>query len=148
MDRIVAAYGPVPRRDLAERAALDNLALAACRLNRRDLVGLLYDALEPHAETFGHSAVGHHCGHYYLAHLAAASGQVSKAMEHFEAAAVIHERRQVPLLLAESLLDWADVIDRDQMAGFRPEELRRRSADALAGREARLLENRAKLVMK
>ena len=148
MDRIVAAYGPVPRRDLAERAALDNLALVACRLNRRDLVGLLYGALEPHAETFGHSAVGHHCGHYYLAHLAAASGQVSKAMEHFEAAAVIHERCQVPLLLAESLLDWADVIDRDQMAGFRPEELRCRSADALAGREARLLENRAKLVMK
>jgi hypothetical protein len=146
VDRIVAACGLIPRRDLAERAALDNLALAACRLNRRDLVRPLYAALEPHAETFGHSAVGHHCGHYYLAHLATASGQVSTAMEHFEAAAAIHERCQVPLLLAESLLDWADAIDRGQMAGLRPEELRRRSADALAGREARLLETRVRLV--
>ena len=146
VDGIVATCGLIPRRDLAERAALDNLALAACRLNRRDLARPLYAALEPHAETFGHSAVGHHCGHYYLAHLATASGQVSTAMEHFEAAAAIHERCQVPLLLAESLLDWADAIDRGQMAGLRPEELRRRSADALAGREARLLETRVGLV--
>ena len=147
LDRIVAACGLIPRRDLAERAALDNLALAACRLNRRDLVRPLYAALEPHAETFGHSAVGHHCGHYYLAHLAMASGQVGTAMEHFEAAAATHERCQVPLLLAESLLDWADAIDRDQVAGLHPEKLRRRSCDALAGHEARLLENRARLVM-
>jgi hypothetical protein len=148
MDRIVAACGLIPRRDLAERAALDNLALVACRLKRRDLIHPLYAALKPHAETFGHSAVGHHCDHYYLAHLATASGQVSTAMEHFEAAAAIHERCQVPLLLAESLLDWADAIDRHQVAGLRPEVLRRRSADTVAGREARLLENRARLVMR
>ncbi len=146
LDRIVTTHGLIPRRDLAERAALDNLALAACRLHRRDLVGPLYAALEPYAETFGQSAVAHHCGHHYLAHLAATSGDVSKAMGHFEAAAEIHERRKVPLLLAESLLDWADAIDRHQVAGPRSAELRRWSAETLAGRKAGLLEHRAKLV--
>jgi hypothetical protein len=146
LDRIVTTHGLIPRRDLAERAALDNLALAACRLHRRDLAGPLYTALEPHAETFGHSAVGHHCGHHYLAHLAMTSGDVSQAMGHFEAAAEIHERRKVPLLLAESLLDWADAIDRYQVAGPPSEEIRRWSAETLAGRKAGLLEHRVKLV--
>jgi class 3 adenylate cyclase len=146
LDRIVATRGLVPRRDPAERAALDNLALTACRLDRRDLTRPLYAALEPYSETFGHSAVGHHCGHHYLAHLAATSGNIGRAMVHFEAAAEVHERCKVPLLLAESLLDWADVIDRHQVSGPRPEELRLRSAETIAGRGAGLLDHRVKLV--
>jgi class 3 adenylate cyclase len=146
LDKIIATYGLIPRRDLAERAALDNLAVAACRLQRRDLVESLYTALAPYSETFGHSAVGHHCGHYHLAHLAAASGDVGKAMEHFNAAVEIHERRKVPLLLAESLLDWADLIDRSGSTATSPAELRRWAAETLTGRAAGLLEDRAKLV--
>jgi len=138
----VARYGLIPRRDAAERPALDNLAVAVCRLRRHDLVRPLHDALTPYAETFAHSIVGHHCGHYYLAHLSAASGDDAKAAAHFEAAAEVHERSGVPLLLAESLLDWADAIDRTQIAGPRPDELRRWSAQALAGRGAMLLEHR------
>jgi class 3 adenylate cyclase/tetratricopeptide (TPR) repeat protein len=143
LDKAIATYGLIPRRDLAERAALDNLAVAACRLQRRDLVEQLYTALTPYAETFGHSAVGHHCGHHHLAHLAVVSGDVSKAMAHFEAAAEIHERRKVPLLLAESLLDWADAIDRNGATGTSAPELRRWAAETLSGREAGLLEDRA-----
>jgi hypothetical protein len=67
-------------------------------------------------------------------------------MGHFEAAAEIHERCKVPLLLAESLLDWADAIDLYQVAGPRSDELRRWSAETLAGRKAGLLEHRVKLV--
>jgi tetratricopeptide (TPR) repeat protein len=142
LDETITAYGPIPRRDPAERAALDNLAVAVCWLRRHDLARPLHDALMPYAETFGHSAIGHHCGHYYLAHLSAASGDDAKAAAHFEASAEVHERCGVPLLLAESLLDWADAIDRTQIAGPRPEELRRWSAQALAGRGAGLLEHR------
>lgn len=146
LDRIVATYGLIPRRDPAERAALDNLAVAACRLHRSDLARPLYAALAPHAETFGHSAVGHHCGHYYLAHLAATLGDTSKAVAHFQAAAAIHERRGVPLLLAESLLDWADTISHSQGASPSAQELRRRSAQILTGRAPGLLEQRVKSV--
>lgn len=146
LDGIVATSGLIPRRDPAERAALDNLALTAGRLNRRDLAGPLYAALEPFAATFGHSAVGHHCGHYYLAHLAVTRGDADRAAAHFAAAAELHERRKVPLLLAESLLDWADAIDRGQAAGPRPEALRGRSAGTLAGRPAGRLEQRVRLV--
>ena len=142
LDKAIATYGLIPRRDPAERAALDNLAVAVCGLRRHDLVRPLHDALAPYAETFGHSAIGHHCGHYYLAHLSAASGDDVQAAEHFQAAAEIHERCGVPLLLAESLLDWADAIDPSQGAGPRPDELRRWSAQVLAGRGARLLEHR------
>ena len=113
-----------------------------CGLRRHDLVRPLHDALAPYAETFGHSAIGHHCGHYYLAHLSAAAGDDVRAAEHFQAAAEIHERCGAPLLLAESLLDWADAIDHTQGAGPRPDELRRWSAQALAGRGASLLEHR------
>lgn len=146
LDRIVATSGLIPRRDLAERAALDNLALTTSRLNRRDLADPLYEALEPFATTFGHSAVGHHCGHYYLAHLAVTRGDADRAAAHFAAAAELHERRKVPLLLAESLLDWADAIDRGQASGPRPEALRGRSAGTLAGRPAAELERRVRLV--
>ena len=146
LDRIVATSGLIPRRDPAERAALDNLALTAGRLNRRDLAGPLYAALEPFATTFGHSAVGHHCGHHYLAHLAVTRGDADRAAAHFAAAAELHERRKVPLLLTESLLDWADAIDRGQAAGPRPEALRGRAAGTLAGRPARWLERRVRPV--
>jgi class 3 adenylate cyclase len=142
LDRTITGYGLIPRRDPAERAALDNLAVAVCGLRRHDLVRPLHDALTPYAETFGHSAVGHHCGHHYLAHLSAAAGDDAKAAAHFEASAEVHERCGAPLLLAESLLDWADEIDRTQIAGPQPDELRRWSAQALAGRGASLLEHR------
>ena len=142
LDKAITTYGLIPRRDPAERAALDNLAVAVCGLRRHDLVRPLHGALAPYAETFGHSAIGHHCGHYYLAHLSAAAGDDVQAAEHFQAAAEIHERCGAPLLLAESLLDWADAIDRTQGAGPRPDELRRWSAQVLAGRGASLLEHR------
>ena len=142
LDHAVATYGLIPRRDAAERPALDNLAVAVCRLRRHDLMRPLQDALTPYAETFAHSAVGHHCGHHYLAHLSAASGDDATAAAHFEASAEVHERCGVPLLLAESLLDWADLIDRAQIAGPRPDQLRRWAARALAGRGAMLLEHR------
>ncbi|HSS87956.1 MAG TPA: hypothetical protein VLL69_01455 [Streptosporangiaceae bacterium] len=48
----------------------------------------------------------------------------------------------MPLLLAESLLDWADLIDRTHIAGPRSDQLRRWAAQALAGRGAMLLEKR------
>ncbi len=148
LDRIVATFGLIPRRDPAERAALDNLALVTSRLGRRDLAHPLYAALEPYAETFGHAAIGHPCGHHYLAHLAMTSGDARQAMAHFEAAAEIHERSQVPLLLTESLLDWADATAPHRAAAPRPEELRRRAAAALAGRTAGLLDHRVKMVTK
>jgi len=146
LDRAVDAQGVIPRRDVAQRPALDNLAVAACRLHRGDLVRPLYEALEPHGETFGHSAVAHHCGHHHLAHLAVAAGESRRAAEHFEAAAEVHEACGVPLLLAESLLDWADLIDRTGSDRPRSGDLRRWSAQVIDGRGAVLLERRLGLV--
>jgi class 3 adenylate cyclase len=146
LDRTVATFGVLPRRDLAERAALDNLALAASRLGRDDLVPPLYEALSPYGETFGHSVVAHHCGHHFLAHLAAAGGRGAQAGAHFEAAAAVHRRAGVPLLLAESLLDWAELIDRGTVAGPDAAGLRDQARASVADRGAVLLERRLELV--
>ncbi|MEW2360032.1 AAA family ATPase [Spirillospora sp. NPDC029432] len=142
LERVLAEHGLIPRADLARRPALDNLAYAACRLGRGDLIGPLYEALAPHGDTFGTSAVGHHCGHHYLALLSAASGETGRAGEHFEAAAAVHERCGAALLGAESLLDWADLRDRTGAAGPDTADLRRRAAALIEGRGAVLLERR------
>jgi hypothetical protein len=103
----------------------------------------LYDSLASGGETFGHGAVAHHCGHHYLAHLCVATGDPGRAAEHFEAAAEVHERRGVPLMLAESLLDWADLLDEGDLGGPKPADLREWCRSLLAGRGALLLDRRA-----
>lgn len=142
LDRILNELGLIPPENMAQRSALDNLAFAACRLGRQELIRPLYEALEPQAETFGISAVAHHCGHHYLALLSAASGAVQRAVDHFAAAARVHERCGAPLLMAESLLDWAHFAAEKGAGGPDPADLRRRSADLLTGRGAVLLERR------
>lgn len=142
LDRAIAVHGPVPRADLAQRPALDNLAVAARHLGRPDLAGPLYEMLVPYADTFGHSIIAHHCGHHYLAHLSIALGDPSRAARHFAAAAEIHRAREVPLLLAESLLDWADLLDTTPLPGPTPASLRAQAATALTNRGALLLERR------
>ncbi|HEU5159419.1 MAG TPA: AAA family ATPase [Streptosporangiaceae bacterium] len=142
LDRILDERGLMPPENMAQRSALDNLAVAACRLGRRELMEPLYEALVPQAETFGISAVAHHCGHHYLALLSAASGAAARAIDHFAAAARVHERCGAPLLMAESLLDWALLMDRTRADGPDPAALRRRCADVLNGYGALLLERR------
>ncbi|MFG6197416.1 ATP-binding protein [Nonomuraea sp. JJY05] len=142
LDRILADNGAVPPRNMAHRPALDNLAVAASRLGRAELAEQLYGSLASDGETFGHGAVAHHCGHHYLAHLCVATGSPQRAAEHFEAAAEVHERRGVPLMLAESLLDWADLLDEGEVSGPKPADLRKWCASLLAGRGAILLERR------
>ncbi|WP_433429989.1 ATP-binding protein [Nonomuraea sp. CA-141351] len=142
LERILAFGGATPPRNMAHRSALDNLAVAASRLGRVELAGQLYDSLASDGETFGHSTVAHHCGHHYLAHLCVAMGSPQRAAEHFEAAAEVHERRGVPLMLAESLLDWADLLEEESMSGPKPADLHKWCASLLAGRGALLLERR------
>lgn len=142
LDRILATQGAVPPRTMAHRPALDNLAVAACRLGRAGLAGQLYASLSGEGETFGHSTVAHPCGHHYLAHLALTMGDPARAAEHFEAAAEVHERREVPLMLAESLLDWADLLDGGEVSGPKPADLREWCATLLSGRGALLLDRR------
>ncbi|MEU5880480.1 AAA family ATPase [Spirillospora sp. NPDC047279] len=148
LDRVLAAqHGVLPPRDLAQRPALDNLAYAASRLGRAELFGPLYEALTPFGESFGTSAVGHHCGHHYLAHLAAAGGDHGTANDHFASAAEVHERCGAPLLMAESLLDWADLAERGGVTrrgetAPDPDGLRRRAVELVAGRGAVLLDDR------
>ncbi|MEV0621132.1 AAA family ATPase [Nonomuraea sp. NPDC050404] len=142
LDRILALGGAAPPRNMAHRPALDNLAVAAARLDRVELAGQLYDSLAGGGETFGHGAVAHHCGHHYLAHLSMAMGERTRAAEHFEAAAEVHERRGVPLMLAESLLDWAGLLDGGEVEGPKPTDLRGWCTTLLAGRGALLLDRR------
>ncbi|MFC5835144.1 ATP-binding protein [Nonomuraea insulae] len=142
LDRILAHGGAAPPRNMAHRPALDNLAVAAARLGRAELAGRLYDSLSSGGETFGHGTVAHHCGHHYLAHLCAAMGDTARAAEHFEAAAEVHERRGVPLMLAESLLDWAELLDTGAADGPKPADLREWCRTLLAGRGALLLDRR------
>jgi hypothetical protein len=141
-DDAIARRGLPPRRDLAQRAALDNLAFVATRLGRLDEIDILYNALLPHADTFGHSAVAHPCGHHYLAMLAAARGDVDTASEHFAAAATLQERTGTPLLLAESLVDWLDLLVASRSPRDVIERVRGRATAALAGRSAPALTNR------
>ena len=144
-DDVVALYeqavgrGLPPRRDLAERAALDNLAFVAVRLGRTDDAAVLYDTLLPYASTFGHSAVAHPCGHHYLGLLAAALDRPETALGHFAAAASCHERAGTPLLLAESVLDWAELLRATGSPDHAVDNVRQRARDALAGRRARAL---------
>ncbi|KAB8193202.1 AAA family ATPase [Nonomuraea phyllanthi] len=142
LERILAYGGAAPPRNMAHRPALDNLAVAAARLGRAELAEQLYDALASGGETFGHGTVAHHCGHHYLAHLCVAMGSPRRAAEHFEAAAEVHERRGVPLMLAESLLDWADLLEDGSAGGPKPADLRQWCASLLPGRGALLLERR------
>ncbi|MFD0691639.1 ATP-binding protein [Actinomadura fibrosa] len=141
LDQIIATHGVIPRNDIAFRPALDNLAIGATRLNRTDLAEPLYQALKRDADTLGHSAVAHHCGHHYLAHLAATAGKSALAAEHFEAAAAVHERCGIPLLTAESLLDWADLAAHDPRMSI-PPRLHEHCRELIAGRGATLLEDR------
>jgi tetratricopeptide (TPR) repeat protein len=141
-DHAIATRGLPPRRDLAQRAALDNLAYVAARLRRRDAQHTLYDALLPFADTFGHSAVAHPCGHHYLAVLASSMGQPDTAVAHFEAAAALHERAQTPLLLAESLIEWIELLIATGAGAEATNELRDRATRALASRNAALLDTR------
>lgn len=142
LDRILADRGAVPPRNMAHRPALDNLAVAAAHLRRPDLAAKLYDSLAADGETFGHGTVAHHCGHHYLAHLCVTMGDPGRAAEHFEAAAEVHERRGVPLMLAESLLDWAALLEETGVNGPKPEALREWCASLLPGRGALLLDRR------
>ncbi|MEO3870160.1 AAA family ATPase [Nonomuraea sp. B12E4] len=152
LERILADGGASPPRNMALRSALDNLAIAASRLGRAELARQLYDSLAGDGETFGHGTVAHHCGHHYLAHLCVTMGEPRRASEHFEAAAEVHERRGVPLMLAESLLDWADLLeghlaggDRsggDAVSGPKPADLRGWCATLLSSRGALLLDRR------
>ncbi|MGW4793734.1 ATP-binding protein [Nonomuraea sp. NPDC004297] len=142
LDRILGYAGATPPRNMAHRPALDNLAVAAARLGRAELAGRLHDSLASGGETFGHGAVAHHCGHHYLAHLCLAMGDRGRAAEHFEAAAEVHERRGVPLMLAESLLDWSDLLGAGGVGGPKPADLREWCRPLLAGRGALLLERR------
>ncbi|MET7331395.1 AAA family ATPase [Nonomuraea sp. NPDC005650] len=142
LDRILADGGATPPRNMALRPALDNLAVAASRLGRVELAEQLYGSLASDGETFGHGTVAHHCGHHYLAHLCVAMGSPQRATEHFEAAAEVHERRGVPLMLAESLLDWADLLEGGEVSGPKPADLRKWGASLLPGRGAVLLERR------
>ncbi|GAA3562633.1 AAA family ATPase [Nonomuraea rosea] len=142
LERILAERGAVPPRNMAHRPALDNLAVAASHLGRAELAERLYDSLAGDGETFGHGTVAHHCGHHYLAHLCVTMGDPQRASEHFEAAAEVHERRGVPLMLAESLLDWADLLETGGVSGPKPADLREWCASLLSGRGALLLERR------
>ncbi|MEV4370930.1 AAA family ATPase [Nonomuraea sp. NPDC049637] len=142
LDRILADRGGVPPRNMAHRPALDNLAVAAAHLRRPELAERLYASLAADGETFGHGTVAHHCGHHYLAHLCVTMGDPARASEHFEAAAEVHERSGVPLMLAESLLDWADLLDTADVGGPRPAALREWCASLLPGRGALLLDRR------
>ncbi|MEV5495496.1 hypothetical protein AB0M50_08830 [Nonomuraea fuscirosea] len=142
LDRILAYGGATPPRNIAHRPALDNLAVAAARLGRADLAATLYDALAAEGETFGHGTVAHHCGHHYLAHLCLAMGEPARAAVHFEAAAEVHERQGVPLMLAESLLDWAALLESGEVPGPKAADLRGWCRTLLAGRGALLLERR------
>ncbi|MEV0385124.1 AAA family ATPase [Nonomuraea sp. NPDC050643] len=142
LDRILAHGGAEPPRNMAHRPALDNLAVAAARLGRAGLAGQLYASLAADPETFGHGTVAHHCGHHYLAHLCVAMDDRRRAAEHFEAAAEAHERRGVPLMLAESLLDWADLLDGGEVSGPKAVDLREWAGSLLPGRGALLLERR------
>ncbi len=54
----------------------------------------------------------------------------------------MHERQGVPLMLAESLLDWAVLLDSGAVSGPKPADLRGWCRTLLAGRGALLLERR------
>ena len=140
LERAVSSGFP-PRRDIAQRPALDNLIFIAACLGRDDLLPVLYDALSPAADTFCHSAVAHPCGHHFLAVAAAALGDTETADRHFEAAMELHERAGAPLLLAESVIEWLRLIvprgDAGRVAAFRE-----RASAALSDRDAPLLEDR------
>ena len=125
---------PTFARDLLLLASWSNLSEAAAALGRMELCGWCYDALEQHAGTavvtagvvgFG-GAVDHHLGV-----LAAATGRVELAIDHFERAAALHERVGARSWLSRTQCEWAAAL---QARGGRAD--RDRAADLLAAARA------------
>lgn len=95
------------RRDLLERPSLDDLALLAARLGRRELAEAVRVRLEPLADTFGHGVAAHAVGHHWLGVLALASARPGDAVAHLRSAVTRHAELSLPLMEAESYLELA-----------------------------------------
>jgi len=129
-----------PRRDMAERAALDNLAYVAVRNGRADALATLNEALEPFGASFGHAATAHPCGHHYLGMIAGARGDARRAAAHFSAALDLEARSECPFLFVETVLEWHDSAANSTSARSVGKEKYERAREYLHGRGATGLE--------
>ena len=141
LDKAITTYGLIPRRDPAERAALDNLAVAVCGLRRMTWSARCTRRSRPMPRLSGIRPWGTTAVTTISPISPRPWAMTVQAAQHFQAAAEIHERCGAPLLLAESLLDWADAIAPPRAPGPAPRapSLVRTGA---AGRGASLLEHR------
>jgi len=101
-----------PRRDLLVGPMLCNLAYLAARADDAPQAQRLYELLRPLAGFFANSTVAKPITEHYLGMLAAVLDDVDAAAGHFAVAAAAHERIGAPLLVGESKLEWAELLQR------------------------------------
>jgi len=105
--REVAAAGFEAVGGSAPGAAICNLAYLAAILGDTEGAAVLADRLAPLTEHHAVFVVPMHVGAHYLAMLAATRGEVADAHRYFEQAVRHHDRVGMPLLAAESRMEWA-----------------------------------------
>jgi DNA-binding CsgD family transcriptional regulator len=97
-------------RDSLWMAALTYLADAAAAVGDADVAGLVYPELAAHAGTtvmIGHGVACYGAADRYLGMLAAASGDLALADEHFEAAMVLNRRMGAATWIARTAYEQA-----------------------------------------
>jgi hypothetical protein len=137
-DAIVPRLRLPPRRDMLAAPTLGNLAYLATRVGDGERARAIYEVLLPFADAFVTTTIIKPVGHHFLGMLASTMGEADVADDHFAAAVAAHEELGVPLLIAETRLEWARLLlERDRNRAARLLDAVR---DAAAVYGARLLE--------
>jgi tetratricopeptide (TPR) repeat protein len=128
-----------PRRDLLSGATLCHLAYLAARAGDTSHAPQIYAALAPLAGSFANTTVAKPVAEHFLGMLATTLHQRAVAEDHFAAAIVAHENAQAPLLVAETQLEWAQLLTRAGDDSGRANQLIARAAAAATAHGAGFL---------
>lgn len=105
-ERVRNGGRPVIAASLIEPAIERDLALLATRMQDRDTSAFLFERLRPNADFFANTTVVRPCGRHALALLSTVLDRPDAADHFFSTAVDLHHRVRVPLLEAETLVEW------------------------------------------
>jgi AAA ATPase domain len=95
---------------VSETAIERDLAVLARRFGDANVAERLSERLRDRSDYFANTTVVRACGRHAMGLAAAAMGKLDVAEHWFEAAVQRHETARAPLLVSESLIEWADAL--------------------------------------